>query len=76
MLEHEGKYYGDFEIATTFGGETASLFEQTVSVEMLKALELCEDVLSDLARLDDGTPSLSALHAARDAIAKAKGGPS
>lgn len=42
--------------------------------EMLAALQLCEDVLSDLARLDDGTPSISALHMARDAIAKAEGG--
>jgi hypothetical protein len=42
--------------------------------EMLKALELCEEVLSDLARLDDGTPSISALHMTRDAIAKATGG--
>jgi transcription initiation factor IIE alpha subunit len=36
--------------------------------DLLEALELCEDVL---ARLDDGTPSISALHAARAAIAKA-----
>ena len=42
--------------------------------DLLDALELCEDVLSEFARLDDGTPSISALHAARDAIAKAKGG--
>jgi len=35
---------------------------------------LCEDVLSELARLDDGTPSISALNLARAAIAKAKGG--
>jgi hypothetical protein len=42
--------------------------------EMLEALELCEDVLSELARLDDGTPSISALHMARDAIARATGG--
>ncbi len=41
--------------------------------DMLDALELCEDVLSDLARLDDGTPSISALNMARAAIAKAKG---
>ena|SRR5271168_1372263 len=40
--------------------------------EMLEALEFCEDVLAELARLDDGTPSISALHAARAAIAKAK----
>lgn len=42
--------------------------------DMLEALQLCEDVLSDLARLDDGTPSISALNAARKAIAKATGG--
>jgi hypothetical protein len=39
--------------------------------EMLAALELCEDVLAKLARLDDGTPSISALDAARAALAKA-----
>ena len=42
--------------------------------EMLEALQLCEEALSDLARLDDGTPSISALHMARDAIARATGG--
>jgi hypothetical protein len=42
--------------------------------DMLEALQLCEDVLSELARLDDGTPSISALNAARKAIAKATGG--
>jgi hypothetical protein len=42
--------------------------------DMLEALRLCEDVLSDLARLDHGTPSISALSAARKAIAKATGG--
>ena len=41
---------------------------------LLAALELCVDCLADLARLDDGTPSVSALNQARDAIAKAKGG--
>ena len=41
--------------------------------EMLDALILCEDALSELARLDDGTPSISALIAARSAIARAKG---
>jgi hypothetical protein len=40
---------------------------------LLEALELCEDVLSELARSDDGTPSISALQLARAAIAKAKG---
>lgn len=42
------------------------------ATDMLDALELCEDALANLARLDDGTPSISALHAARAAIAKAK----
>jgi hypothetical protein len=42
------------------------------SSDMLEALELCEEVLAELARLDDGTPSISALHLARAAIAKAK----
>jgi hypothetical protein len=43
------------------------------AADMLEALRLCEQVLSDLARTDDGTPSVSALHMARDAIAKAEG---
>jgi hypothetical protein len=43
-----------------------------VAAELLEALELCEDALSELARLDDGTPSISALGAARAAITKAK----
>jgi hypothetical protein len=42
--------------------------------ELLDALRLCEEVLTDLARLDDGTPSISALTMARNAIAKATGG--
>jgi hypothetical protein len=41
--------------------------------KMLEALHLCEDVLADLARLDDGTPSISALNMARTAIAEAAG---
>ena len=40
---------------------------------MLEALHLCEDVLSDLARLDDGTPSVSALNLFRTVIAEATG---
>jgi hypothetical protein len=40
---------------------------------MLEALTLCEDALSDLARSDDGTPSISALHLARAAITAAGG---
>ena len=42
--------------------------------DMLEALHLCEDVLSELARIDDGTPSISALNKTRAAIAKATGG--
>jgi hypothetical protein len=41
--------------------------------DMLEALELCVDCLADLARLDDGTPSISALDKVRAAIAKATG---
>jgi hypothetical protein len=41
--------------------------------KMLEALHLCEDVLSDLARLDDGTPSISALNMTRTAINEATG---
>jgi hypothetical protein len=40
---------------------------------MLNALRLCEDVLSDLARLDDGTPSITALNLVRAVLAKTKG---
>lgn len=47
---------------------------ELAAADLLEALELCEDVLADLARLDDGTPSISALNLARAAIAKAKGG--
>lgn len=54
------------------GGEKDRLLCDAAA-EMLEALELCEDVLSDLSRLDDGTPSVSALNMARAAIAKAKG---
>ena len=38
--------------------------------ELLETLLLCEDVFSDFARLDDGTPSVSALIAVRKLIAK------
>lgn len=38
------------------------------AADMLEALELCVDCLADLARLDDGTPSISALKQARAAI--------
>ena len=41
--------------------------------DLLEALELCADCLAELARLDDGTPSVSALNRARAALAKTKG---
>lgn len=56
-----------------YGGDTERRLCDAAG-DMLEALQLCEDVLSDLARLDDGTPSISALNAARKAIAKATGG--
>jgi hypothetical protein len=40
--------------------------------DLLEAAVLAEDALSDLARSDDGTCSISALHGLRDAIAKVK----
>jgi hypothetical protein len=42
--------------------------------DLFDALELCVDCLADLARLDDGTPSVSALEQARAAIARVKKG--
>jgi hypothetical protein len=44
---------------------------KSLSDEMADALELCVDALETLARSDDGTPSISALFQARDALAKA-----
>ena len=42
--------------------------------DLFDALELCVECLSELTRLDDGTPSVSALDRARAAIARVKGG--
>jgi hypothetical protein len=42
--------------------------------DLFDALELCVDCLADFARLDDGTPSVSALEQARAAIARVKKG--
>ena len=46
------------------GKATEKLTE--LAPRMLDALELCEDALSDLARDDDGTPSIQALFDIRD----------
>jgi hypothetical protein len=65
----------DIPLDDTFlysGGETARRLCDAAR-DMLEALKLCEDVLNELARLDDGTPSVSALLMARAAIAKAEG---
>jgi len=67
------------ESLVQFKGQTnakANARLMAAAPELLDALELCEDALADLARLDDGTPSISALQSARAAIAKAKGGAS
>jgi hypothetical protein len=61
------------------GGDEVALWQdddlrvRLASGEMLDALELCVDSLAELARDDDGTPSVSALLQARAAIARAKG---
>ena len=72
-----GSPLNEIEITGPEGDELAvwrydDLWLRLASREMLEALELCEEVLAELARLDDGTPSISALHLARAAIAKAK----
>jgi hypothetical protein len=60
-----------FTVCVVDDEETARLF--CAAPQLRDTLELCEDVLSDLARLDDGTPSISALNLARAALAKARG---
>jgi hypothetical protein len=72
-----GSPVNEIEISGPTGSELAiwqddDLRLRLAATDMLAALELCEDALVELARLDDGTPSVSALHAARAAIAKAK----
>jgi len=44
---------------------------RTRTDELAEALELCVECLSEFSRLDDGTPSVSALLQARAALAKA-----
>ena len=60
----------NFTVCIVDDEDTARRF--AAALDMLAALELCEDVLSDLARLDGGTPSISALDLFRTAIAKAR----
>jgi hypothetical protein len=56
-----------------YGGERERILCDAAPA-MVEALEVCEDVLSDVARLDDGTPSVSALNMVRDILAKTEGG--
>jgi hypothetical protein len=53
------KLIPDLEKAYRAGEERTKLEE--LAPRMYKTLLLCEDVLSELGRLDDGTPSISAL---------------
>lgn len=61
------------------GGDEVALWQDDdlrmrhAAEDMLEALELCVDCLAELARDDDGMPSVSALLQARAAIARAKG---
>jgi hypothetical protein len=69
--------WDEFQICSPRGeSKPRTYFERARRIEMaaqqmLEALILCHEVLRDFARLDDGTPSVSALFMARDAIAKA-----
>ena len=79
MFEHSIRRHPFYEIAVrdAGGAEVALWLDDRLRLrlaagDMLEALVLCVDCLADLARLDDRTPSISALNQARAAIAKAK----
>jgi hypothetical protein len=61
------------------GGDEVALWQddelrlRLAAGDLLEALELCVDCLAELSRLDDGTPSVSALGQGRAAIARATG---
>jgi hypothetical protein len=63
----------------TAAGEEVALWQdddlrlRLAAGDLFEALELCVDCLAELSRLDDGTPSVSALNQARAALAKATG---
>jgi len=72
-----GDPVNEIEVLAADGGSVAVWHDDDLRLrlaagDMLAALELCVDCLADLARLDDGTPSVSALDRARAAIARAK----
>jgi hypothetical protein len=54
--------------------EKANAILIAAAPDLLHAAELAADALNDLARSDDGTCSISALHSLRAAIARATGG--
>ncbi len=67
--------WNEFEIATESTDKILLHLEpehalELAAPELLEAAILAEDVLSEFARLDDGTPSVSALHLLREAIRK------
>jgi hypothetical protein len=69
----------EIEVSVADGDETALWQDEDLRLrlaagDLFDALELCVDCLADLARLDDGTPSVSALEQARAAIARVKKG--
>src|SRR5258708_38503358 len=69
-----GHPVNEITVCDTGGNEVALWQDDNLRVrlaagDMLDALEPCVDCLADLARLDDGTPAISALDPARPAIA-------
>ena len=80
-FEHYSGAHPVNEIAVSdAAGDEAALWQdedlrlRLAAGDLFDALELCVDCLAELARLDDGTPSVSALAQARAAIARVKKG--
>ena len=80
-FEHYSGAHPVNEIAVSdAAGDEAALWQdedlrlRLAAGDLFDALELCVECLSELARLDDGTPSVSALDRARAAIARVKKG--
>jgi hypothetical protein len=80
-FEHYSGAHPINEIAVSgAAGDEAALWQdedlrlRLAAGDLFEALESCVDCLADLARTDDGTPSVSALDQARAAIARIKKG--
>ena len=80
-FEHYSGAHPINEIAfSDAAGDEAALWQdedlrlRLAAGDLFDALQLCVDCLADLARLDDGTPSVSALEQARAVIARVKKG--